>query len=258
MAKKLYEESNIQAIADAIRSKNGSTHTYKTSEMAAAIERIETGGSDSRFKELIERTITEISDNSVESIGNHGLYQNNNLITVNLPNATSFGNYALFSCKNLTSLNAPKLETMGNDALRWCEKLTSVYFPVLKAIPQYGLYYCTKLTNAYMPTVEDIGAYAFGICILMTRFEFQSVKSIGTSAFLDCRRLTTLIIGTANCVLENINAFSQTPIAGYTNFTNGEMGYIYVPDEAVEWYKTATNWSTYASQIKGISELPQE
>ena len=44
MAQKLYEESNIQAIADAIRGKNGLTNTYKTSEMAAAITAIEGGG----------------------------------------------------------------------------------------------------------------------------------------------------------------------------------------------------------------------
>lgn len=43
MAKKLYEESNIQAIADAIREKNGESATYKTSEMADAISAITTG-----------------------------------------------------------------------------------------------------------------------------------------------------------------------------------------------------------------------
>ena len=46
MAQKLYEESNIQAIANAIRGKNGLTNTYKTSEMAAAISAIESGGGD--------------------------------------------------------------------------------------------------------------------------------------------------------------------------------------------------------------------
>lgn len=44
MAKKLYEESNIQAIADAIRAKNGETTKYKPSEMAAAIGAIVAGG----------------------------------------------------------------------------------------------------------------------------------------------------------------------------------------------------------------------
>lgn len=42
MAKKLYEESNIQDIADAIREKNGSTGTYTTADMADAISDIST------------------------------------------------------------------------------------------------------------------------------------------------------------------------------------------------------------------------
>lgn len=37
MAKKLYDEASVQAIADAIRAKNGSTVTYKIAEMAGAI-----------------------------------------------------------------------------------------------------------------------------------------------------------------------------------------------------------------------------
>ena len=38
MALKLYNDTDIQAIADAIRSKNGSSDTYTVAEMAAAIE----------------------------------------------------------------------------------------------------------------------------------------------------------------------------------------------------------------------------
>lgn len=40
MAKKLYEEASVQAIADAIRAKNGGTATYKIGEMAAAVSAI--------------------------------------------------------------------------------------------------------------------------------------------------------------------------------------------------------------------------
>lgn len=43
MAKKLYEESDIQGIADAIREKNKTTNTYKVREMANAIIDIECG-----------------------------------------------------------------------------------------------------------------------------------------------------------------------------------------------------------------------
>ena len=44
MSKKLYEESDVQATANAIRTKNGLTDTYTISQMAAAITAIETGG----------------------------------------------------------------------------------------------------------------------------------------------------------------------------------------------------------------------
>ena len=40
MAKKLYEELSVQAIADAIRAKNGSGATYRISDMAAAVRAI--------------------------------------------------------------------------------------------------------------------------------------------------------------------------------------------------------------------------
>ena len=43
MSNKLYEESSVQSIADAIRGKNGTTTKYKIGEMAAAIEAISTG-----------------------------------------------------------------------------------------------------------------------------------------------------------------------------------------------------------------------
>lgn len=45
MAKKLYEESGIRAIADAIREKNGLTETYTVSEMAAAVLALSGGSS---------------------------------------------------------------------------------------------------------------------------------------------------------------------------------------------------------------------
>lgn len=43
MSNKLYEENNIQAIANAIRAKNGSSNTYKVSQMAAAINALPSG-----------------------------------------------------------------------------------------------------------------------------------------------------------------------------------------------------------------------
>ena len=70
--------------------------------------------------------------------------------------------------------------------------------------------------------------------------------------FYNCVNLKTLIINNPNVFkMTNVNMLNNTPIKSGT-------GYVYVPDNLVETYKSTTNWSTYATQIKGISELPKE
>jgi len=57
MALKLYNDTDIQNIADSIRTKNGSSDTYKVSEMARVIQNIPSGGSD--WAVLYQGTTTE-------------------------------------------------------------------------------------------------------------------------------------------------------------------------------------------------------
>lgn len=47
MADKFYNEQDVQNIANSIRNKNGTTNTYKVSEMSTAIDSLKTGGVDS-------------------------------------------------------------------------------------------------------------------------------------------------------------------------------------------------------------------
>lgn len=53
MAKKLYPETDIQAIADAIRGKNGSSDTYTVGQMASAIQAIPSGGGEVDVKQTL-------------------------------------------------------------------------------------------------------------------------------------------------------------------------------------------------------------
>ena len=62
MTKKLYEESDIQAIADAIREKNGTTNTYTVAEMGGGISSLPLSG---RY-ELIETITLEEDSQSIE------------------------------------------------------------------------------------------------------------------------------------------------------------------------------------------------
>lgn len=76
MAKKLYEESNISAIAAAIRTKNGSQDTYLVSEMADAIDDIETGGILTTKSIVANGTYNALLDDSADGYSE---------VTVNVP-----------------------------------------------------------------------------------------------------------------------------------------------------------------------------
>lgn len=77
MSKKLYEESNIQAIANAIRSKNGENETYNTSEMASAILEISTSTEPD-----LEILSADANGTYYPSDGKDGFSQ----VVVNIPN----------------------------------------------------------------------------------------------------------------------------------------------------------------------------
>lgn len=208
--KVIISKSILTDICDAIREKTNSTELIQTANIGNMIRSIETGGVDERFKQIVEGTITEVSDETITNIRDYSFYYCSELTSVDIPNATSIGGRAFYGCSKLTSVNIPNVTSIENYAFCSCTELTSVDFP--------------------------------------------NTISIEVHVFKNCSSLTTLILrSTILCTLGNTNAFSGAPIA-----TSETDGFIYVPDELVEDYKVATNWVTYASKIKPISELPAE
>ena len=184
-------ENNLTAvftdIANAIRDKKGTINTIKPINMADEINSIQVG--DTNFKDLVERTMTSVDDDTITKVGDNAFRNCNNLTNVKLKSATS------------------------------------------------------------------LNRYSFQECYKLTKVDLYLVETINLQAFYYCQSLTTLILRKTNkvCTLSNTNALTGTLIA-----TSSTEGYIYVPDNLVEQYKVATNWSTYASKIKGLSELPTE
>lgn len=85
----------------------------------------------------------------------------------------------------------------------------------------------------------------------VTSLDLSTVTTIGSYAFNGCSALATLILRSDTvCTLTATNAFASTPIASGT-------GYVYVPAALVDEYKAATNWSTYADQIRAIEDYPE-
>ena len=86
------------------------------------------GTTDERFKQLVERTITDISDDTVTSVGQYAFSSCTQLTSVNLPSMTSVGASAFSSCTQLTSIGLPLVTSVGPYAFSGCDKLSCVIF----------------------------------------------------------------------------------------------------------------------------------
>ena len=161
---------------------------------------------------------------------------------------TKLRDSALRATNNLTSVNFPNVLTIGKEALAYNESLTSITMPLLTDAGEAAFLENYILTSINLPSLKNIGLMGFMNCFALESAEFASLTDIPTQCFFDCESLTSLTLSsTTMTTLGATNAFTGTPIA------SGE-GYIYVPASLVDTYKTATNWSTYAKQIKAIGE----
>ena len=129
--------------------------------------------------------------------------------------------------------------------------ITTLYYDKITKTGTYSLSYRSDLVSAELPNLVSLGNWTFAYCTKLQWVKLQSATQILNYAFSGDRELTTLILGSQTvCSLDSANVFRGTPIESGT-------GYIYVPDELVDKYKVATNWSAFANQIKPISELEE-
>ena len=152
--------------------------------------------------------------------------------------------------RQATTISNDRITYLGMEVFRNYDSLAIADFPNVTSAGVNIFYACYALHTVHLPSLISISSNMFAYSSLLKRLDFPSVESISGGAFSGCSRLVTLILRKADavCTLANVSAFTSTPIAKGT-------GYIYVPDNLVDPYKSANNWSTYASQIKPSSEL---
>lgn len=138
------------------------------------------------------------------------------------------------------------ITTVGGGAFYQCSSMRTLSLPSIVSARDFAFANCSALTSLEFPSLESVGLSALSGCASLETVALPKVRSIANYGFYNCSALTKLILGNETLVtLNNRNA-----LQGANNAV------IYVPDALVDSYKSATNWSTYASRIKGISELP--
>ena len=219
----LTKDSVIQACADAYKMGVG-VESVKAGELSTKIfEAITSGGGGaSGIDTYMQEGIAEISSD-ITSIRGYVLYRDHAVTSIDLPYVTALDANTFMHCVNLKSVNLPLVASIsGNN----------------------NFYGCSGLESICLPKVESLTQSTFGKCTALEKADFPLVTLIAAQAFQDCSELKSLILR-ANSVatLENTSAFNNTPIKSGT-------GCIYVPSSVIAAYSTATNWSTFSSQLR--------
>ena len=177
---------------------------------------------------------------------------------------------ALFCFEALESAVFPNLKIVGIDALRGCLYLTDFNAPLLEQVRRSGLNNVNSLNEVDFAKLKNAGQYAFeesgmGEVVLQvfssaSNYIFHSSRlsvldvskdAISSNVFRYAYFLSHLIIRTESVPALPSSAFNDTPLGT-------GIGWIYVPSDLVDSFKSATNWSNYAEQIVAISEYPKK
>ena len=161
---------------------------------------------------------------------------------------TTTGNSTFSSCTSLENVTLTDyITTIGSSSFSGCTSLTSFTFPSGVTTIESGAFYNTNLTTininlAYID--QDVFSYNSNLTTLILG---PNVSSIHSQAFLGCTSLNNVTIMRTESV---INALGS----GVFDAAGDNLAVIYVPASLLIGYKTATNWSAYASKMQGWME----
>ena len=229
---------------------------------------------------------------SVTSIGKSAFQGCHSLQSIVIPEGvTSIGDSAFRDCGSLQSIAIPaSVTSIGANAFQGCanavfsvnvnnfaptaavfmgcRRLTGTLNIIAYEIP-HDAFAFTGITSLFCKankTTRTTGGGAFYSCVELTRVEMTDIKEIGSFTFNGCTALSLAIIGDTvtkidssaflNCTtLARLVVKAATPPTLASNTLKGcyNLTAIYVPDEAVEAYKAATNWIGYAAKIQPLS-----
>jgi hypothetical protein len=163
---------------------------------------------------------------------------------LNLDNLTFLGNGAFEGTKIKKVSNLGRITEVSIGAFQKCEELTEVTLSnIIVSIKDSCFKSCTNLRVVVFPnSLTVIRDWAFYECVSLESITLpDNIKEVRIGAFGNCTSLTDVTI-----------LATTPPTSDRDVFKNTNDCPIYVPSGSVEAYKTAANWSAYASRIQAI------
>ena len=168
------------------------------------------------------------------------------ITSVTIPSTvTSIGGSSTFRGSGLKNVTVPSSVTSwnGNYTFAYCTSLTRATLNNSGNVGGYAFYSCMSLTGVTLgDNIKSIANNAFSGCTKLTGVTFgDNITSIGSNAFSDCTKLASMTFNSPTPPTIDSTSFEGVP----------STCKFYVPCSAVNTYRTASVWSSYASQIVG-------
>lgn len=199
----------------------------------------------------------------------------------------SIGKEAFLACKSLQSIDFKKVQSIEGSAFSGCAKLTSIQLPkTLEQLGEYAFYNCRQLENIEVEEGNEV-YFSVGGVLYSHLLESWYLEQYPRAKKSEEYTIPYMVIGSASRALDNCKNIKQLYITGdlsrfnsnaFFNCTGLEAIYcyrtfppevlgedafygvnvseckLYVPQEAIEQYRSATGWQ----QFSNILPLPEE
>lgn len=227
-------------------------------------------------------------------IADYRFYNFTNLVSADLGNVEHIGASAFENCSSLTSIIIPETtKNIGSKAFYDCKAVTNITGSFNGRVEDYAFAFCRKVSECDFSNsnINNLGEYAFydfGVLrpnerqkTLILDFSKSTFKKIPLQCFgasmYNYRKINEQFIFPPSVIDIGTYAFQYSdscdfyfmstivPSLGSSAWGSSTNIKIFVPYNAVNSYKTATNWVTQASNIIGYvgagvlpvgSELP--
>lgn len=247
--------STLTDIADAIRGKNGSSDTYKPSEMPAAITAIPSGGSfigiprevsDQGVFRLHRSNFTWSLPNEATSIAPYTMWYafNGNssgnsaaITSINFNNVATVGAYGFYyaavACGSLSSVSASNITDVGerafDHAFSRCSALATAIFSNVISVSSFGFCgvfeKCTSLSSVSFNNMSSLDrsalSLAFTGCTSLTSVSFPALTSSSFGSYTN--QFNNMLSGVTGCTV-HFPAAIQSTIGSWADVTNGFGG----------------------------------
>lgn len=203
---------------------------------------------------ILDRSVEALTDESIVKIGKYGMARCDSLKSLSLQNCRTVEDYGLAYCNKLENVELPICSTLGLSAFEaytgsgaLSPILKSITLPRAMEIPKYCFQGQSNLETVKCVQCSAIRNRAFH------NSSGSKLKTIDIRGGLWFEIWCDYVPGPTNIILRRDD---KVTTAGQLDLP--KICTIYVPDNLVEQYKTATNWSRHADKIKPLSEYVEE